>query len=213
MLFEGSCNFGVHGHCQEWRVQAKACDAGDADACVALGELLIRESPMQPLWGSLLLTSACELGRDEVCERGHQWNTWSRLGYHNRPDIHEEIPEALQRTCDEGDQVACGLIQMRLAKQGQMDEAAMMASCLAGFRDVCTTLASMTSETQTAVAAFKAGCDIPDAYVCLYAGLLFTSECPDFELKAPCPEPDATQHEYYTKLACQLEPELPRCAD
>lgn len=209
-LFDKDCMFGVDGHCKTWGTLARRCDDGDADACVRLGKLLIADSPSQPLWGALLLRKACALDHQaDVCDLGEKWNRWARYGY--KPDDDgAPIPDDLDAACDAGDQVACGLIQMRNSHRGKLDETAALASCRAGFRDVCATLITSGKTVDTAIAALKAGCDLPDAWMCFHLGNFYDPACAK-DPKARCAEPNAERAARYRRLACRLAPEMHPC--
>lgn len=208
-LFRGDCQFGVNAHCLEWAERAAQCDGGDALACVELGELLIGESPMQPLWGSMLLQRACELGRADVCARADQWREWSRFGYTGAGPGDDEAPEDLTDACDAGSKVACGLIEMRGARgeRGVNNERAL-ESCRAGFRDVCASLMEIAS---TAMAAMTAGCELPDAWMCYHLAGYYSSYCVGPDRPVGCPAPDPERAAHYRTLACQLDPVIAPC--
>jgi len=209
-LFDKDCMFGVDGHCKTWGKLARRCDDGDTAACVRLGKLLVGQSPAQPLWGSLLLRKACaQANRADVCDLGEKWNRWSRYGYMPKDDG-EPTPDDLDAACDAGDQVACGLIQMRNSHCGRMDEVAALASCRAGCRDVCATLFTSARTVATAVEALRIGCDLPDAWMCFYLGITYDPACAT-GAKARCAEPNATLAARYRRLACQLAPQMQPC--
>jgi len=210
MLFGDDCFFGVSGHCTEWRTRASKCDGGDAEACEGLGNLLISESPMQPLWGSMLLQRACALGRSAACARGEQWYEWSVFGYAHKRLV-ANVPDGLESACTSGNQVACGLLQMRNSKdKTDFDEKTALASCSAGFRDVCGTIAASAATTSQSLAALKAGCETPDAYLCWHLSVFYSARCASEEYKH-CPAPDPAKEAHYHRLACQLDPAMHQC--
>lgn len=212
-LFEGDCMFGVDAHCREWHDEALRCDAGDAEMCVQLGDLLVGESPMQPLWGSLLLMRACGLGRDDVCARASRWRAWSRFGYQPPAAGAQPTPDGLAGACKNGNLVACGLVQMRRLRTpgaGPADRTVALAACRAGFRDVCGVLLEDAREPAAAIAALEAGCDIPDAWMCYWLSAAYGQNCP-LEHPSACPDPDPVRARHYVTLACSLEPALRPC--
>jgi hypothetical protein len=212
-LFRGDCQFGVEAHCQEWERRATRCDRGDARACIDLGELLIMESPMQPLWGAYLLERGCELGALEVCERAETWRTWSRFGYSPPGTGADEVPVGLPEACAGGEVAACGLIQMWRARRGDLDLAAALRSCRAGFRDVCASILEATSDPSTAIAALEAGCDLPDAWMCIHLAGYYSTYCTGHDPPEACPAPNPERAAHYRALACRLDPQILPCRE
>lgn len=212
-LFQGDCQFGVEAHCQEWQQQATRCDGGDPRACIDLGELLITESPMQPLWGAYLLERGCELGAHEVCERAETWRAWSRFGYSPPGTGANEVPVGLSEACAGGDVAACGLIQMWRARRGDLDLAAALRSCRAGFRDVCASILEATADPNTAIAALEAGCDLPDAWMCIHLAGYYSTYCTGDDPPEACPAPNPERAAHYRALACRLDPQILPCRE
>jgi hypothetical protein len=213
-LFEGDCQFGVDAHCRVWAERAARCDDGDAGDCADLGELLISEAPMQPLWGSLLLARACELGRDEVCARAEQWQAWSRFGYSAATPADAAPPVGLVDACAGGNQVACGLIEMHRSRgDSELDLERALAACRAGFRDACATILGATTDPKVAVDALTTGCHLPDAWMCFHLAGYYSDYCTGTDRPAACPAPNPGLAARYRALACQLDPLIAPCRD
>ncbi|MDQ3364460.1 MAG: hypothetical protein M3680_03435, partial [Myxococcota bacterium] len=153
------------------------CDAGDALACMAVGQLLA-DTPPRPLIASVFFHQACRIGDAAGCEREADL----------RPP--SEVPCAR-------DPFACSWRAYR-ARDAVLHEQA----CSLGAGDSCLILADLyKADVARARAYVEAACQSGHPMACRELGLSLSPECRPSEDR-PCYPPDAAQARAAFEIAC-----------
>ena len=177
-LLEPACVLGPGELCAALADPIHRCDAGDARACLDVGQLLA-ETPPRPLIASAYFLQACRIGDALGC---------ARL---------DELKPPSDVPCEQ-DPFACGWQAYRSKDRTRLDEA-----CALGMADACVVLADLDEDDVDASHAYLAlGCQLGSPPACLGLAERLAPGCTPNEQHRRCYAPDELEARRALEIAC-----------
>ncbi len=176
-LMSDGCILGPGDLCAALAEPAAACDAGDAEACLAVAHYL-QDTPPRPLVAILFIKEACTLGNTASCVR------FDQLTDRAAPPV----------AC-EADPFACG---WRAYKS--RDEELLESACSLGVADSCASLMDIaeTNEDPVRVRAYhEQGCQLGSPAACHGLGQRLATDC-----SYDCYPADPEESKIALEMAC-----------
>jgi hypothetical protein len=174
------CTLGPADLCARLAPLVERCDAGDADDCLAVGQLLA-DTPPRPLIANVFFAQACRIGDAAGCERLDQIGSGADPG----------VP------CEQ-DPFACGWRAYRTHDEALLDEA-----CALGMADACAMNAFLAGDDRETERMYLASaCQLGNPMACAELGYRVSPACVT-TAEHVCFEPrDAAQAKAALDIAC-----------
>ncbi|MBZ0234041.1 MAG: hypothetical protein K8M05_17055 [Deltaproteobacteria bacterium] len=187
-MIDPQCILGPAELCATLADAVADCDAGDAQACLAVGQYLV-DTPPRPLIAIAFFLYACKQGDEEGCTRMR------------------ESKEPMTEPCAT-DPYRCGWAAYKSHDAARLDEA-----CTLGVADACSSLITTydDSEPERARTYLERACQLGSPMSCAELGRRLTPGCvPERPLSEdgmpmyfPCYPPDAGQAAEARAIACE----------
>jgi TPR repeat protein len=177
-MMEPQCILGPAELCATIDDTVTACDDGDGQACLAVGQYLI-DTPPRPMVALSFLLYACRAGEQEGCARM------------------EESKQPMTAPCAE-DPFRCAWTALKAKDKERMDEA-----CTEGVADACTFfLNEYEQEPERARTYLEHSCQLGNPMACMELGRRLSPQCKEAP-EEPCYAPDADQAAEARTIACE----------
>lgn len=179
-LMEPRCILGPAELCAAIDDSAIACDDGDGQACLAVGQYLA-DTPPRPLIALSFFLYACKSGAEEGCARM------------------KDIKEGPVRPCEE-DIFGCAWKGYRGKDSDRLDDA-----CSLGVADACAWLENHYKDDPARARGYlETSCQLGNPMACNELVQRLTAGCkPDPEVGRTCYPPDPAEAEEARTIACE----------
>lgn len=173
------CSLGPRPMCDALTDLTQACDGGDADACLAVGQFL-QDTPPRPLIANVYFLQACRIGDASGCERL------------------DELKTPSDEPCDR-DAFACA---WRAYRAKPPDRALLDESCALGVADSCAYMGMLgEDDVDVSRAYYETGCQLGSPMLCEELGERLKLGCvPDDHRR--CYTPDPMESKSALEMAC-----------
>ena len=179
---EPQCVLGPRALCDALAPLITACDAGDARACIAVGEHLA-DTPPRPLIANAYFLQACRIGDAEGCDR--------------LDALKGPVPDDCA-----ADPFVCAWRAYRAKDQPELAQPALDQACALGVADACAYMANATkADVETSRAYFEAGCQLGSPMQCAELAHRLEPSCVSAP-EQPCYPPDPAQAAAALAIAC-----------
>lgn len=176
MVFEPGCWLGPVALCQALAPMIRACDRGDRDDCLAIGQYLADEPP-RLLVARSFFDQACRLGVDEACER-----------------LARTLADDPTPCAD--DPFACSVRALRTGDLALHEDA-----CRLGAAESCVMLGVLRADAAGQKAGFVAACQLGSSMACGGLAHALDPACQPSKDQA-CFPPDEVTARAALELAC-----------
>ncbi len=174
LLVDPECNIGPGELCKSLEDIIRACDVGDAAACLAVAQYLQDTPPRPPRGVLMFLLAACKRGETSACERV------------------EALKQPFTGTCAD-DPIACATHALRAQDRYLLGQA-----CEAGVAETCAWLGKNVGNADARRRYLEASCQLGRAAACADLGNRLSPSCTGEE----CYAPDAEQAAAALAIAC-----------
>lgn len=182
-LMEPRCILGPGELCALLDETVTDCEAGDAQACLAVGQYL-EDTPPRPLMARSFFMAACRAGEEIGCER----------------DRVLKDPQAVA-SCED-DVFRCVWVAYKAHDIARLDEA-----CMLGVADACAVVLyehDKAGDHARGRAYLEQSCQLGNPMACQELGRRLTSGCvPAPEDDSPCYAPDPAEAAEALLIACE----------
>jgi hypothetical protein len=174
LLVDPECNIGPGELCKGLEDIIRACDVGDAAACLAVAQYLQDTPPRPPRGVLMFLLAACKRGEQSACERV------------------EALKQPFTGTCAD-DPIACATHALRAQDRYLLGQA-----CEAGVAETCAWLGKNVGNADARRRYLEASCQLGRAAACADLGKRLSPSCTGDD----CYAPDAEQAAAALAIAC-----------